>query len=83
VRPAATATTRSVSLTGCGLRRREQLRPAISQIAGSAEALNEERHRPFGAFADTRDPMAAVLAVIALSGDDSCRHTRGSDRGSK
>jgi DNA-binding transcriptional LysR family regulator len=41
-------TTRSVSLTDSGLRLIERLRPAISEIAGALEDLNEERQRPLG-----------------------------------
>ena len=36
-------TTRSVSLTDAGLRLLERLRPAIDQIAGALEDLNQER----------------------------------------
>src|SRR5277367_3602536 len=41
-------TTRSVSVTDAGLRLLERLRPAIEQIDGALEDLNEERQRPFG-----------------------------------
>src|SRR5580704_1860784 len=41
-------TTRSVSLTDAGRRLLDQLRPAIDQIAGALETLNEERQRPMG-----------------------------------
>jgi DNA-binding transcriptional LysR family regulator len=41
-------TTRSVSLTDAGLRLLERLRPAIDQIAGALEDLNQERQRPMG-----------------------------------
>src|SRR5437879_8527438 len=41
-------TTRSVSLTDAGLRLLERLRPAIDQIDGALEGLNQERQRPFG-----------------------------------
>ena len=41
-------TTRSVSLTDAGLRLLERLRPAIDQITGALEDLNEERELPFG-----------------------------------
>src|SRR5258708_11387815 len=40
-------TTRSVSLTDAGLRLIDQLRPAISRIAGALEDLKEARHHPF------------------------------------
>src|ERR1700730_927746 len=41
-------TTRSVSLTDAVLRLLERLRPAISEIAGALEDLNQERQRPMG-----------------------------------
>src|SRR6202047_4984204 len=41
-------TTRSVSVTDAGLRLLERLRPAISEIAGALEDLNQERERPLG-----------------------------------
>src|SRR6476619_5625552 len=41
-------TTRSVSLTDAGRRLLDQLRPAINQIAGALENLNQERRRPKG-----------------------------------
>jgi len=41
-------TTRSVSVTDAGLRLLDRLRPAIDQIAGALENLDEERHRPMG-----------------------------------
>src|SRR5258708_6684891 len=41
-------TTRSVSVTDAGLRLLERLHPAIDQIAGALEDLNQERERPSG-----------------------------------
>src|ERR1700691_1062245 len=41
-------TTRSVSVTDAALRLLERLRPAIQQIAGALEDLNQERQRPLG-----------------------------------
>src|SRR5712672_2964717 len=41
-------TTRSVSVTDAGLRLLERLRPAIDQIAGALEDLNQDRQRPLG-----------------------------------
>src|SRR3984885_6812432 len=41
-------TTRSVSVTDAGLRLLDRLRPAIEQIAGALEDLNQERERPMG-----------------------------------
>src|SRR5258707_3837623 len=39
-------TTRSVSVTDAGLRLLERLRPAIDQIGGALEDLNQQRQRP-------------------------------------
>src|SRR5271167_1923418 len=47
-------TTRSVSVTDAGQRLLDRLRPAIDQIAGALEDLNEERERPMGGCASTR-----------------------------
>ena len=41
-------TTRSMSLTDAGRRLLDRLRPAIDQIAGALEDLNQERQRPMG-----------------------------------
>jgi DNA-binding transcriptional LysR family regulator len=41
-------TTRSVSVTDAGVRLLERLRPAIDQISGALEDLNQERQRPSG-----------------------------------
>ena len=49
-------TTRSVSVTDAGVRLLERLRPAIGQIAGALEDLNQERQRPHGAAADLCGP---------------------------
>jgi DNA-binding transcriptional LysR family regulator len=57
-------TTRSVALTDTGLRLLEQLRPAMDQIAGALESLNEEREPPFGRLRICATDAAAV-AVIA------------------
>jgi DNA-binding transcriptional LysR family regulator len=57
-------TTRSVSLTDAGLRLLERLRPAIDQVAGALEDLNQERQRPFGRLRIHATQMAAT-AVIA------------------
>jgi DNA-binding transcriptional LysR family regulator len=56
-------TTRSVSLTDAGLRLVDRLRPAIDQIAGALEDLNEERSRPFGRLRIYAGHMSG-LAVI-------------------
>jgi DNA-binding transcriptional LysR family regulator len=57
-------TTRSVSVTDAGLRLLDQLRPAIHQIAGAIEELNETRQRPMGRLRIYALPLAAA-AVIA------------------
>jgi DNA-binding transcriptional LysR family regulator len=57
-------TTRSVSVTDAGHRLLERLRPAIDQIAGALEDLNEERSRPAGRLRIYAAHIAAV-AVIA------------------
>src|SRR6202789_4237795 len=57
-------TTRSVSVTDAGHRLLERLRPAIDQIAGALEDLNQERSRPFGRLRIYAIHMAAA-AVIA------------------
>ena len=57
-------TTRSVSPTDAGLRLLERLRPAIEQIDGALEDLNEERQRPFGRLRLYASHLAAA-AVIA------------------
>jgi DNA-binding transcriptional LysR family regulator len=57
-------TTRSMSLTDAGVRLLERLRPAIDQIAGALEDLNQERSRPFGRLRIYLNHMAAA-AVIA------------------
>src|SRR5271155_1676046 len=57
-------TTRSVSVPDAGLRLLEQLRPAIEQIDGALEGLNQERQRPFGHLRIYAGHMAGA-AVIA------------------
>jgi DNA-binding transcriptional LysR family regulator len=57
-------TTRSVSVTDTGLRLLERLRPAISEIAGALEDVNQERERPLGRLRIYTIQMAAS-AVIA------------------
>jgi DNA-binding transcriptional LysR family regulator len=61
-------TTRSVSLTDAGLRLIEQLRPAISRIAGALEDLKEERHHPSGHLRIHATPMAAVAVIAPVWG---------------
>jgi DNA-binding transcriptional LysR family regulator len=57
-------TTRSVSLTDAGRRLLDRLRPAIEQIAGALEDLNQERERPMGRLRIYAVHIAAA-AVIA------------------
>jgi DNA-binding transcriptional LysR family regulator len=59
-------TTRSVSPTDAGLRLLEQLRPAIDQISGALENLNQQRQRPFGRLRihATHFPAAAAIAPV-------------------
>ena len=57
-------TTRSVSLTDAGNRLLERLRPAMDQIAGALEDLDDKRHRPAGRLRIYATSIAAA-AVIA------------------
>src|SRR5882672_10466809 len=59
-------TTRSVSVTDAGMRLLERLRPAVDQIAGALEDLNEDRQRPLGRlrFYAIHVAGAAVVAPI-------------------
>src|SRR5882757_7205455 len=59
-------TTHSVSLTDAGLRLLERLRPAIDQVAGALEDLNQERQRPMGRLRIYAIQLAAA-AVVAPS----------------
>src|ERR1700723_3167875 len=59
-------TTRSVSVTDAGLRLLEQLRPAIEQIDGALEGLNQERQRPFGRLRIYAGHMAAAAVVAPV-----------------
>src|ERR1700678_1661655 len=56
-------TTRSVSVTDAGLRLLERLRPAVEQIAGALEDLNQERGRPVGRLKIYATRTAAVAVV--------------------
>src|ERR1700689_1603523 len=59
-------TTRSVSLTDAGRRLLDRLRPAIDQIAGALEDLNQERQRPMGRLRIYAIHMAAVTVVAPI-----------------
>src|SRR5258705_8495374 len=56
-------TTRSVSVTDAGLRLLERLRPAISEIAGALEDLNQQRERPLGRLRIHAIHLAAAVIV--------------------
>src|ERR1700738_4412034 len=58
-------TTRSVSVTDAGLRLLERLRPAIDQIAGALEDLNQERQRPLGRLRIYGTHLAAGVVIAA------------------
>lgn len=57
-------TTRSVSLTDAGRRLLERLQPAIDQVSGALEDLDQERTKPFGRLRLHATALAAT-AVIA------------------
>jgi DNA-binding transcriptional LysR family regulator len=60
-------TTRSVSATDAGQRLLNQLRPAIEQIAGALENLNEERLRPMGRLRIcATSHLAATAGVVPI-----------------
>src|SRR5580704_3994850 len=59
-------TTRSVSLTDAGLRLIERLRPAIGEIAGALEDLNQERQRPLGRLRIYAAYVAAPAVVAPI-----------------
>jgi DNA-binding transcriptional LysR family regulator len=57
-------TTRSVSATDAGQRLLNQLRPAIDQIAGALENLNQERLRPTGRLRIYATSHLVATAVV-------------------
>src|ERR1700719_2832423 len=61
-------TTRSVSVTDAGLRLLERLRPAISEIAGALEDLNQGRQRPLGRLRIYANHLAASAVVAPIWG---------------
>src|ERR1700739_2443638 len=61
-------TTRSVSVTDAGLRLLERLRPAVSQIAGALEDLNQERQRPSGRLRIYAISLAAEAVIAPIWG---------------
>src|SRR6202049_1608131 len=61
-------TTRSVSVSDAGLRLLERLRPAISEIAGALEDLNQERQRPLGRLRIYAIHLAAAGVIAPIWG---------------
>jgi DNA-binding transcriptional LysR family regulator len=61
-------TTRSVAVTDAGLRLLERLRPAISEIAGALEDLNQERERPLGRLRIYAAYVAGAAVVAPIWG---------------
>jgi len=61
-------TTRSVSVTDAGVRLLERLRPAIGQIAGALEDLNQERQRPMGRLRIYAVQVAGAAVVAPIWG---------------
>jgi DNA-binding transcriptional LysR family regulator len=58
-------TTRSVSVTDAGRRLLDRLRPAIDEIAGALENLDEERLRPVGLLRIYATSLLAATTVVA------------------
>jgi DNA-binding transcriptional LysR family regulator len=61
-------TTRSVSVTDAGLRLLERLRPAISEVAGALEDLNQGRQRPLGRLRIYANHVAASAVIAPIWG---------------
>src|SRR4029077_3854870 len=61
-------TTRSVSVTDAGLRLLERLRPAISEIDGALEDLNQDRQRPMGRLRIYAIHLAGAAVVAPIWG---------------
>src|ERR1700726_5027923 len=57
-------TTRSVSVTDAGRRLLDRLRPAIEQIAGALQNLDEERLRPVGLLRIYATSLLAATTVV-------------------
>src|ERR1700726_2787118 len=70
-------TTRSVSLTDAGLRLLEHLRPAVDQISGALDALNQQRQRPFGRLRIHASHIAAGGLIAPAWGRFPANHPRG------
>jgi DNA-binding transcriptional LysR family regulator len=61
-------TTCSVSVTDAGVRLLERLRPAIGQIVGALEDLNQERQRPMGRLRIYAVQVAGAAVVAPIWG---------------
>jgi DNA-binding transcriptional LysR family regulator len=61
-------TTRSVSVTDAGVRLLERLRPAIGEIAGALEDLNQERQRPLGRLRIYANHVAIAMVIAPVWG---------------
>src|SRR5258707_15827098 len=61
-------TTRSVSVTDAGLRLLERLRPAINEIAGALEDLNQDRQRPLGRLRIYAIHVAGAAGIVPSRG---------------
>ena len=61
-------TTRSVAVTDAGLRLLERLRPAMSEIAGALEDLNQGRQRPLGRLRIYANHVAASAVIAPIWG---------------
>src|ERR1700694_3102431 len=61
-------TTRSVSVSDAGLRLLERLRPAINEIAGALEDLNQQRQRPMGRLRIYSIHLAAAAVIAPIWG---------------
>src|SRR5260370_913878 len=74
-------TTRSVALTDQGRRLLERLRPAIAQIAGALEDLDQERRRPFGRLRIHASAGAAAAGDFGTGPGDRQQPRRGGSCG--
>ena len=61
-------TTRSVSLTDAGIRLLGRLRPAMDQIAGALDDLNQERDHPIGNLRIHASHLAAATVIAPIWG---------------
>jgi len=59
-------TTRSLSPTDAGLRLLERLRPAMEQIAGALDELDEKQQRPFGRLRIFAEQIAAAGVIVPI-----------------